>query len=139
MAMLLCAIGYAQDTPVKKINKQSPVMESPKTQAQQPDQIMMKDGRLVVYKNGKESDMKEDVLLGNGTVVTMDGTVKTKEGKTIRLNNGESIDANGVTTPVPGAKPPLDNTPPNPTPVNPTPTPAVPPAKATNPVTPPNR
>ena len=132
MAMMLCAIGYAQDTPVKKINQQPPVMESPKTQSQQPDQIVMKDGRLVVYKNGKQSDMKEDVLLGNGTVVTMDGTVKTKEGKTIRLNNGESIDANGVTTPIPGAKPPIDNTPP-------TPTPAVPPVKATNPVTPPNK
>ncbi|MCP9749878.1 hypothetical protein EGI32_02705 [Ferruginibacter sp. HRS2-29] len=131
MAMMLCAIGYAQDTPVKKMNNQPPVTTSPKMQAQQPDQIVMKDGRLVVFKNGKESDMKEDVIFGNGTVVTMDGTVKTKEGKTYRLNNGESIDANGTTAPIPGAKPPVDNTPPNPTP-------AVKP-QATNPVTPPNR
>lgn len=140
MAMMLCAIGYAQDTPAKKINKQPPVTASPKTVAQQPDQVVMKDGRLVVVKNGKESDMKEDVILGNGTVITMDGMVKTKEGKTIRLNNGESIDANGVTTPIPGAKPPIDQTPlnPAPSPVNPTPaTPAK--EQATNPVTPPNK
>lgn len=137
-AIMLSAAAHAQDTPVKKMNQQPPVASSPNMKnGQEPDNIMMKEGRMIVLRNGKESDMKEDAVLGNGTVVMMDGTIKTKDGKMVKLNNGESIDRNGMTTPIPAAKPPLDQTPPSP--INPTPTPVVPPVKATNPVTPPNR
>jgi len=137
-AMMFSAVAAAQDTPVNKMKKQPPV-KTGATTTNQPDYIVMKDGRIIAYSNNKESDVTEDVVLGNGTVVMRDGTLKMKDGKTIKLNNGESIDRSGLVTPTPAAKPPLDQTPPNPTPINPSPTPTVPPVKTTNPVTPPTK
>ncbi len=137
ISLLFSAVAHAQDTPVKNVIQPSQSKTSAKV-SRQPDYVMMKDGRLLVYTNNQEANLTEDVVLGNGTVIMRDGTIKMKDGKTIRLNNGESIDKAGVISPTPAANPPLDQTPPNPTPINPATAPAVPPVKATNPV-PPNR
>ena len=59
------------------------------------DCIMMEDGKMIVYKNGKSSKMESDMTLSNGTMVSTDGSVKLKNGKTVMLKNGESIGLNG--------------------------------------------
>lgn|GEM_PF-1815469 len=57
---------------------------------------MMKDGKLVQMKDGKEIAMTEDVKLGNGTLVHKDGSMDTKDGKKMMLKDGECIDMNGT-------------------------------------------
>jgi len=59
------------------------------------DWIMTEDGKMMVYKNGKSSMMESDMTLSKGTMVSTDGSVKLKNGKTVMLKNGESIGLNG--------------------------------------------
>lgn len=39
------------------------------------DHIMMKNGKMMVQKNGKVTTMEKDMALENGTTVNTDGTV----------------------------------------------------------------
>jgi len=59
------------------------------------DCYMMKDGKMVMEKNGTTTDMTQDVTLSNGTVVMKDGTVKTKDGKTMTLKEGQCVYTDG--------------------------------------------
>lgn len=59
------------------------------------ERYMMKDGKLMMDKNGKKTDVTKDVTLSNGTTITTDGKVTWKNGKTQTLHNGEVIDMNG--------------------------------------------
>src|SRR6476660_2322601 len=59
------------------------------------DCMMMKDGKLMVEKNGTTSEMTQDMTLSNGTVVMKNGTVKTKDGKTVALKEGQCIYMDG--------------------------------------------
>lgn len=62
------------------------------------DCIMMKDGKVVQMKDGTTTDVTSDVTLSNGTVVSADGTVKTKDGKTHMLKDGDCVYMNGKMT-----------------------------------------
>ncbi len=57
--------------------------------------VMMKDGTMMLMKDGKTMAMEKDMTMTNGTVVMMDGTVKTKDGKTMMMKEGQSMDMNG--------------------------------------------
>jgi hypothetical protein len=59
------------------------------------DCMMMKDGKMMVVKDGKTMSMNMDMTLGNGTMVMKDGTVKMKDGSTQMLKEGQYIDKNG--------------------------------------------
>src|SRR5438067_7398515 len=59
------------------------------------DCIMMKNGKLMVEKNGTSTEMTQDMTLNNGTVVMKDGTVKTKDGKTMMLKEGQCVYMDG--------------------------------------------
>ncbi len=61
------------------------------------DRIMMKDGEMVIVKNGKEAKMIKSVTLENGSTVLTDGTIKLPDGNTMKLKDGEHI-ALGTTT-----------------------------------------
>jgi len=62
------------------------------------DCIMMKDGKVVQMKDGNSTDVTSDVTLSNGTVVSADGTVKTKDGKTSKLKDGDCVYMSGKMT-----------------------------------------
>ena len=49
---------------------------------------MMKDGKMMMSKNGKIMAMNQDMTIGDGTVCMLDGTCKTKDGKTMELKEG---------------------------------------------------
>jgi len=87
-AFLLSAGVHAQDTAKHKttMGKSSTHMK---------DCIMMKNGKLMVEKNGTTTEMTQDMMLNNGSVVTKDGTVKTKDGKTMTLKEGQCIYMDG--------------------------------------------
>ena len=86
-AVLFAAGIHAQDTAKNKstMGKSSHMK----------DCYMMKDGKMVMEKNGTTTDMTQDVTLSNGTVVMKDGTVKTKDGKTMTLKEGQCIYTDG--------------------------------------------
>ena len=56
--------------------------------------VMMKDGKVVVWRNNTWVVPEGDVTLTDGTVITKDGLVK-KDGQTIVLEEGETVNNEG--------------------------------------------
>src|SRR5438128_6980118 len=56
------------------------------------DCVMMHDGKVMVMKDGQHSELTDDLTLSNGTTVTKDGTVKTSDGKTTMLKDGDYVE-----------------------------------------------
>jgi hypothetical protein len=59
------------------------------------DCILMKDSQMMIMTKGKMMPIKKDVTLADGTICKMDGTCIFKNGKRIKLNNGEGIEIAG--------------------------------------------
>lgn len=56
--------------------------------------VIMRDGKLMSYKNGDWVVVDKDVTLDNGTVVTTKGEVK-KDGKVVVLEDGYYVNRSG--------------------------------------------
>lgn len=56
------------------------------------DGVIMKDGKMVVIKNGKIIMMSRDITFSNGSRVMSDGTVIQKDGSKKMTVEGESRD-----------------------------------------------
>lgn len=59
------------------------------------DCVMMKDGKMVEMKDGKTMPLEKDMTLKNGTVIMINGTMKTKDGKTMPMKEGECMNMDG--------------------------------------------
>ena len=59
------------------------------------DVVMMKDGKMMMIKEGKTMTMDKDVVLKNGTTVMVDGSIKMKDGKMEKMKNGDAMDMDG--------------------------------------------
>ncbi len=60
------------------------------------DGVMMHDGKMMMMKAGRPATaMDHDVTMSDSTIVSVDGTVKTKDGKEFHLQNGEMIMMDG--------------------------------------------
>ncbi len=59
------------------------------------DHLMMKDGKMMVMKEGKSMMMKEEMTLKDGTKVMMDGTVMMKDGKKMMMKDNDMIMMDG--------------------------------------------
>ena len=60
------------------------------------DGLMMKDGKMMMVKNGSYTKMNQtSMTLKDGTTVLIDGTVKKKNGATVKLKEGEEIKMTG--------------------------------------------
>ena len=59
------------------------------------DHIMMKDGKVMMIKEGKSMPLDKELTLSNGAKVTVDGTVTTKAGNKMMLKEGEMMDMDG--------------------------------------------
>jgi hypothetical protein len=92
LLILLAAVFFAAGLHAQDTSKSK--MTSGKS-SHMKDCYMMKNGKMVMEKNGTTSDMTEDVTLSNGTMVMKDGTVKTKDGKTITLKDGQCVYTDG--------------------------------------------
>lgn len=57
----------------------------------QGNEIMMKDGKVTLLKDGKTKIIAKDIILPNGSIVSPDGIVKTKNGKIMQMKEGELI------------------------------------------------
>jgi hypothetical protein len=58
--------------------------------------IMMKDSKMIVMKNGEKTELLQDTTLSNGTTITVDGTVKSSDGITTMLKDGEYVNSDGT-------------------------------------------
>lgn len=56
------------------------------------DRVVMKDGELMVIKNGEVSRVEKAIILPSGTVIQKDGTLKKKDGTEVKLKNGQFIE-----------------------------------------------
>lgn len=56
------------------------------------DRVMMKDGAMVIIKDGNMAPMDKEITLPSGTVVQTDGTLKKKDGSEIKLKDGQYIE-----------------------------------------------
>lgn len=59
------------------------------------DYVLMKDGKMHLVKGGNITSLVNDLTLPNGTTISTTGTVKSSEGTTLQLKEGEKIDMDG--------------------------------------------
>jgi hypothetical protein len=59
------------------------------------DHIMMKDGKVMMIKEGKSMPMDKELTLTNGSKVTVDGTVTMKDGTTMMMKEGDMMSMDG--------------------------------------------
>jgi Domain of unknown function (DUF6799) len=60
------------------------------------DGVMMHDGKMMMMKAGHPATaMDHEVTMSDGTIVEIDGVVKSKNGKTFHLQDGEMIMMDG--------------------------------------------
>ena len=61
----------------------------------QEDHLRLLDGKLYQYKQGIQSEVKEQMRLNNGTVVNTDGSYQLQNQERYQLRNGECLDMTG--------------------------------------------
>lgn len=59
------------------------------------DCVHMKDGKMMMMKDGKEITMEKDMTMSDGSKVTMDGTHIHKDGKKMKLKEGDMVMMDG--------------------------------------------
>jgi hypothetical protein len=59
------------------------------------DMIMMKDGRVMIVRNGEMVPMEEEMTMSDGKRVSMDGKVVMPDGTSRFLMEGEAMDMDG--------------------------------------------
>lgn len=55
------------------------------------DHVIIKNGALMVVKNGRSSKAEKSITLSDGTVVTKDGSATSPDGSTFSLQEGDMI------------------------------------------------
>ncbi|MEO5892960.1 MAG: DUF6799 domain-containing protein [Ferruginibacter sp.] len=59
------------------------------------DYVSVQGGQVILVQNNKAGRMTKDLTMKNGTVVKTDGSVKTNDGHTFQLKEGDRIYMNG--------------------------------------------
>ena len=78
---------FAQDSTMNNM--------APKAQ-QHHEGVIMKNGKLLMVKNGQTTQLTTDLTLANGTVVMANGTVKTQDGTITTLKEGDYVGMDGT-------------------------------------------
>jgi len=60
-----------------------------------PDGAMMKEGKMLMIKDGKSTEMVKEMTTADGTKVMKDGSVMTKDGHKSKLKDDEMMDTDG--------------------------------------------
>src|SRR5687768_9791151 len=64
----------------------------------QEDMVTMRNGRMLVIRKGEMALMEDEVMLTDGTRVTMDGTIVMNDGTTRTMMEGEAMTMDGRLT-----------------------------------------
>ncbi len=60
------------------------------------DCVHMKDGKMMMMKDGKEMAMDKEMTMKNGSKVMTDGTMMMKDGKKMSLKDGDMVMMDGT-------------------------------------------
>ena len=85
--IMLTGTVVAQSQQVEQKTNQNAVVKN--------EHLVMKDGKMLHNMDGKEIQMQNDMTLKNGTMIKPDGSYHLKNGKQLRLRNGQCMDMNG--------------------------------------------
>lgn len=66
--------------------------------------LIMEGGEVKQVKEGKAMAMGKRITLDNGAEVTADGLITMKDGRIVRMKEGECVDKSGKVNPVKDAK-----------------------------------
>ncbi|HEV2830388.1 MAG TPA: DUF6799 domain-containing protein [Hanamia sp.] len=58
--------------------------------------IFMKNGKMMVIRNGQKTQLLQDTTFSNGTTIMVDGTVKSSDGTTTMLKDGQFVNSDGT-------------------------------------------
>lgn len=83
--------GLSLQAQTKMTEKEDTKLSPTKT-----DGFLMKDGKVMHMKDGKSEPIEEDMKLKNDAMIMKDGTVKTKDGEIIKLNDGDWVMMDGT-------------------------------------------
>ena len=89
-AITLTLGAFAQDS----TNGTNQMAQHPNMQKH--DGVIMRNGKLLMMKDGQTTQLTTDLTMDNGTVVMADGTVKTKDGTTTTLKDGDYVGMDGT-------------------------------------------
>lgn len=64
-------------------------------QAGAQEHLVYQNGQMYRFRNNEQEQVQEQVRLGNGIVVNPDGTYQNRNGKQLRLRDGECLDMEG--------------------------------------------
>ena len=82
----------AQSTAPKAARAAQPTGQSAK------GYCLMKDGNMLLVKNGEMAPMTATLTMGDGSLCMPDGTCQRKDGTTVMLKEGQSMLMNGEIT-----------------------------------------
>lgn len=94
VTLLVSGYTYATETDTSGMSNTSAVSQA----APMTDHVTMRDGKMILTKDGFMSLMKSDMTMSNGTVVKIDGTYRLKDGTYSWLKDGEQMDMDGKIT-----------------------------------------
>ncbi len=85
-SMLILILSFTASTSFAQTNTKSAMMK---------DCCMMKDGKMMVMKNGKTMPMDKDMTMKNGTKCMTTGECTMKNGKKMMMKEGDCIEMSG--------------------------------------------
>lgn len=96
MGLAICNIAIAESEHMEKSIQGNPAqLSAAEGKAQSMDGYYVEEGKVMVRKDGKSTPMAADMKLEDGTMIMMDGSVKTTEGNTIMLKDGDMLSMDG--------------------------------------------
>ena len=95
--IITCGVFAQNDSVNKKVN---PGKTTAQKQYRHPNGYMMKDGKLMMVKEGNMTLVQKDITLSNGTLIMSDGNYMEKGKSKMKLNDGDHIDMNGNMVPM---------------------------------------
>ena len=96
--LLLAGIGNAAQAPTQAGNRK------PNTKPAQA-YCLMKDGNMLVVKDGQMTPMTVTLTMGDGSLCMPDGTCQSPQGRTMMLREGQSKMMDGTVTMYPNQHP----------------------------------
>ena len=99
--ILVCAAlafsfaSFAQSDTTKKKMDHDKMINHDQMDMSKVDGCMMMDGKMMMIKDGKMSDMTKPMTMGNGTKMMVDGTCVKKDGSKMKMKEGDHMDMSG--------------------------------------------
>ncbi len=91
-AMILTFGAFAQ---TETENKPTTQDKTAQKQHRHANGYMLKDGRVMMVKDGNLTPIQKDITLSNGTVIMADGNYMEKGKTKTKFKDGQHVDMNG--------------------------------------------